>query len=252
MNQFEYKPANDLLKGKIILVTGASAGIGRAASITFAAHGATVLLLGRDQEQLDNVYDEIESAGYPQPAIIPLHLERATEHDYVMLFEKIDETFGRLDGLLHNAGILGELTPIAHYPEATWQQVMQVNVTAPYLLTKAMMPLLKVSSHSSVIFTSSSVGRKGRAHWGAYSVSKFATEGMMQILAEEVGEISGVRFNSLNPGATRTKMRATAYPAEHPEINRRPEEIMGTYLFLMGDESIGVNGQEYDAQPPKN
>lgn len=252
MDKFDYEAPKDLLKEKIILVTGAGDGIGRAASIAFADHGATVLLLGRTVEKLESVYDEIEQRGGAQPAIIPLHLENAREHDYHQVAEKIDETFGRLDGLLHNAGSLGDLTLIEQYPDETWNQVMQVNVTAAFLLSKAMIPLMRRSDSASMIFTSSSVGRKGRAHWGAYAVSKFATEGLMQTLADELENTSKIRVNSLNPGGTRTRMRASAYPAENPERVRRPEEIMGTYLYLMGADSEGITGQAWDAQPPKS
>lgn len=245
---FRYDAPEDLLKDRIILVTGAGDGIGRAASHAYAAHGATVVLLGRTLEKLEKVYDELEAAGYAQPAIVPLNLETAAEHDYIELANQLEETFGRLDGLLHNAGLLGVLTSLENYDPIIWQQVMQVNVNAPFLLTQTLMPLLNRSTDASIIFTSSGVGRKGRAHWGAYSVSKFATEGMAQVLADELENISPARVNCINPGATRTAMRAYAYPAEMPENNPTPEQIMPLYLYLMGPDSGKVNGRSIDAQ----
>jgi NAD(P)-dependent dehydrogenase (short-subunit alcohol dehydrogenase family) len=245
---FSYEAPQDLLKDRVILVTGAGDGIGRAAAHAYAAHGATVVLLGRTLEKLEKVYDELEAAGAAQPAIVPLNLETAAEHDYIELANQLDDTFGRLDGLLHNAGILGVRTPLDNYDPIIWNQVMQVNVNAPFMLTQTLMPLLKRSDDASVIFTSSGVGRKGRAHWGAYAISKFATEGMSQVLADELENISAIRVNCINPGATRTAMRAYAYPAEDPERNPTPEQIMPLYLYLMGPDSKAVNGQSLDAQ----
>lgn len=245
---FHYDAPQDLLKDRIILVTGAGDGIGRAAARAYAAHGATLVLLGRTLEKLEKVYDELEMAGAPQPAIVPLNLETAAEHDYIELVNQLDDTFGRLDGVLHNAGILGVRTPLESYDPIIWNQVMQTNVNAPFMLTQALMPLLKRAEDASIIFTSSGVGRKGRAHWGAYAVSKFATEGMAQVLADELENISRIRTNCINPGATRTGMRAWAYPAENPTRNPTPEEIMPLYLYLMGPDSKGVNGQSLDAQ----
>ena len=244
-----YEPAPNLLEGRLIMVTGAGDGIGKAAAMSYAAHGATVILLGKTIKKLEKVYDEIESAGYPEAVILPLDLQGATAADYATVAERIEEDFGRLDGLLHNAGILGDLTPLEHYDPETWNKVMQVNLTAEFLLTRAMIPLLRASEDGSVIFTSSSVGRKGRAHWGAYAVSKFATEGLMETLADEMDDKrNGVRVNSLNPGATRTYMRHMAYPAEDPGRNPEPEAIMGTYLYLMGPDSKGITGEKFDAQ----
>lgn len=245
---FQYNAPADLLKERIILVTGAGEGIGRAAAWQYASHGATVVLLGRTLEKLESLYDEIESAGHPQPAIVPMNLDSASEHDYIELSNQLFDEFGRLDGLLHNAGVLGMRTPIENYDPITWEQVMRVNVHAPFLMTQTLLPLLQRSSDASIIFTSSGVGRKGRAYWGAYAVSKFATEGMMQVLADELDNTPNIRVNAINPGATRTQMRTYAYPAEPPETNPTPEEIMPVYLYLMGADSRQINGQSLDAQ----
>lgn len=243
-----YQAPADLLQGKIILVTGAGDGIGRCAAMAYGAHGATVILLGRTVPKLEAVYDEMEAAGYPQPAIYPLDLQGAVMQDYRDLHDTVAKEFGRLDGLLHNASILGDRKPIAQTDSDEWQQVMQVNVNAQFMLTQALLPLLEQADHASIVFTSSSVGRKGRAYWGPYAISKFATEGLMQTLADEVENTSTLRVNSLNPGATNTGMRRSAYPAEKPDTNPRPEDIMPLYLYLMGRDSIGVNGQALDAQ----
>lgn len=245
---FDYQAPEQLLEGRIILVTGAGDGIGRAAAKTYAAHGATVVLLGRTLEKLESLYDEIEAAGYPQPAIVPLNLESATEHEYMELANTLEQEFGRLDGLLNNASSLGVRTAIETYDPTIWTQVMQVNVNASFMLTQALLPLLQESNDASIVFTSSGVGRKGRAYWGAYAVSKFATEGLMQVLADELENTSPIRVNCINPGATRTQMRVTAYPGEPPQTNPTPEEIMPVYLYLMGEDSKEVNGQSLNAQ----
>lgn len=244
-----YNSPEQLLAGKTIVVTGAGAGIGRAAALCFAHYGATVVLLGKTVAKLEAIYDEIEAAGYPQPAIYPLHLGGAAMDDYRELAASLEQTFGHIDGLLHNASMLGDRKPIAQTNSDEWQQVMQVNVNAQFMLTQALLPLLEQAPNGSIIFTSSSVGRRGRAYWGPYAVSKFATEGLMQTLAQELANTSAVRVNSLNPGATDTAMRRTAYPGENPNQNPQAEAIMPLYLYLMGDESIGVTGQALDAQP---
>ncbi|NVK39941.1 MAG: YciK family oxidoreductase [Oceanospirillaceae bacterium] len=245
---FDYSAPANLLQDRTIVITGAGDGIGRAAAKACAAHGATVVLIGRTLDKLEKVYDEIEAAGHPQPAIVPLNLESAGEHDYQELANKLEEEFGHIDGLLHNASLLGLRTPIESYDPVVWNQVMQVNLTAAFLLTQALLPLLAKSQDASVVFTSSGVGRKGRAFWGAYSVSKFATEALSQILADELENTTTIRVNCINPGATRTQMRANAYPAEDPDSNPAPEEIMPVYLYLLGPDSHDVNGQSLDAQ----
>ncbi|MFN2360827.1 MAG: YciK family oxidoreductase [Marinobacter sp.] len=246
----DYQAPADLLKDRIIMVTGAGSGIGRAAAKAYAAHGATVILVGRTVAKLESVYDEIEAAGYPKPAIVPLNFEGAAVKDYEELAMTIEDNFDRLDGLLHNAAILGTRSPIELYDPEIWNKVMHVNATAPFLLSRAMIPLLRKSDDASVIFTSSGVGRRAKPYWGAYAVSKFAIEGLSQMLADELDDDRhNVRVNSLNPGATRTNMRATAYPAENPQQNPAPEDLMPIYLYLMGPDSRDVNGQQIDAQP---
>lgn len=244
-----YQAPPMLLKDRIIAVTGAGDGIGRAAALAFAEAGATVVLIGKTIEKLEAVYDQIEQAGGPQPAIYPLHLGGAVMKDYLDMHDSLAQAFGRLDGLLHNASILGDRKAIAQTDSEEWLKVMQININAPFMMTQALLPLLEQSADASIIFTSSSVGRRGRAYWGAYAVSKFACEGLMQTLADELGSTSSVRVNSLNPGATNTAMRRSAYPAEDPQLNPDPAAIMPIYLYLMGPDSKGVNGQALNAQP---
>lgn len=244
-----HKPEADSLRDRVILVTGAGDGIGRAVAIAAGKAGATVILLGRTVRKLESTYDEILAAGGPTPSIYPLDLEGAVWDDYVEMAERIDKEYGRLDGLLHNAGLLGDRSPIEHYDPITWQRVMLVNVTAPFLMTKALLPVLRESDDASVVFTSSGVGRTGRAYWGAYAVSKFATEGLMETLADEMENVDNIRVNAINPGATRTRMRAKAYPGEDPNTLKTPEDLAPSYLWLLGTDSHGQQGISFDAQP---
>ena len=248
----DYQASKDLLKGRVILVTGASAGIGRAAAIAYAAHGATVVLLGRRLPELEQVYDEIVAQGYATPAIMTLDLSMAGEHECQQVAEAIETSLGRLDGVLHNAAVLGDITPLEMYDPDTWDFVMKVNLRAPFVLTQALLPLLKQSEDASIIMTSSSVGRRARAFWGAYAISKCGIEGMVQMLADELANTSQIRVNAINPGATRTNMRASAYPGEDPMTVKTPEQTLPLYLYLMGPESKGVTGQSFDAIAAKS
>ncbi|WP_104472315.1 YciK family oxidoreductase [Acinetobacter indicus] len=247
MEYSEYQPRPDLLKDRVILITGAGDGIGRAAAISFALHGATVVLHGRTLNKLEVIYDEIEGLGAPQPAILPLQLSSASSRDYELLVDTLDKQFGRLDGILHNAGILGERTELVHYPADVWDDVMAVNLRAPFVMTQELLPLLEKSAHASVVFASSGVGREVRERWGAYSVSKIAIEAVSKLFAQE-NVHPNIRYNCINPGATRTAMRAKAYPDEDPKTLPTPESIMPAYLYLMGDDSLHMNGQSIDAQ----
>jgi NAD(P)-dependent dehydrogenase (short-subunit alcohol dehydrogenase family) len=243
----DYHPAADLLRERIILITGAGDGIGRAAAHSFAAHGATIILLGKTVAHLEQVYDEIVQAGGPEPAMYPMDLRGATPAHHGELHDTLEKEFGRLDGLLHNAGILGQRKSIEQTAPDNWNDVLQVNLTAPFLLTRALLPLLRNGDHASVLFTSSSVGRKGRAYWGAYAVSKFGVEGLSQVLADELQAVSDIRVNCINPGATYTRMRRSAYPAENPADNPLPEQRMAAYLYLMGPDSAAITGGSFNA-----
>ncbi len=243
-----YTYADDLLEGRIILITGASDGIGKALALHVAGLGAQVILHGRNAGKLEKVYDQIEAIDEaPRPSIAVMDLASANSESYTSLAESVASEFGRLDGLVHNASILGERYSIEQYDAVLWQQVMHVNVTSAFALTQVFLPLLQESDDPTVIFTSSGVGRTGKAFWGAYAVSKFATEGFSQVLADEHRH-GKLRSNCVNPGATRTSMRLAAYPAEDRDLLKRPEEILAPYVYLLGPDSKGVTGQSIDAQ----
>ena len=242
-----YQPRADLLAGRVVLVTGAGDGIGRAAALAYAEHGADVVLLGRTESKLEAVFDLIDAATETRPVVVPADLEHASDDAATILYHAIRREYGRLDGILHNAGLLGPRTTIAEYPVSDWLEVMHVNVNAAFIVTRALMPLLHESDDASIVFTSSGVGRRGRAEWGAYAVSKFAVEGLTEVLADETAGTGRIRVNSLNPGATRTGMRAAAYPEEDPETLPPPEDHMRLYLYLMGPDSKGITGQRFDA-----
>ena len=248
MDHRNYTYADDVLRDRIILVTGASDGIGRALAVHAAGLGAQLILHGRNVRKLEKVYDEIESLkSAPRPSIAVMDLASADANSYKTLVESLSEEFGRLDGLVHNAGILGERYSIEQYDAALWQEVMHVNVTAAFALTQVCLPMLKAAPDPSVLFTSSGVGKTGKAFWGAYAVSKFATEGLSQVLASE-HDPKILRVNCVNPGATRTAMRLAAYPAEDRGKLKRPEDILATYIYLIGPDSKGVSGESLDAQ----
>ena len=243
-----YVPEAGSHAGRVVLVTGASDGIGQALAIALARQGATVALLGRSQRKLARSYDRIVESGGPKPALLPFNLETAAAPEYDALHDALDREFGRLDGLAHVAGILGDLSPIEQYDVPTWCKVLHVNLTAAFIVTRALLPLLRRADDASIVFTSSTIARAGRAYWGAYAASKFGTEGLMQVLAHEVADTTRIRVNSVNPGPTRTAMRRQAYPAEDPARLPEPAAIVGPYLYLLGPASPGVNGQAIDCQ----
>ncbi|NDL62417.1 YciK family oxidoreductase [Acerihabitans arboris] len=245
-----YQPKHDLLAGRIIMVTGAGDGIGREAALTYARHGATLVLLGRTESKLAAVAGLIAAEGGRPARVIPFDLSAAPAGDYRLLGQRLAAEQPRLDGLLNNAGLLGEIVPMAQQSPDSWREVMAVNVNATFMLTQAMLPLLLQASRPSLVFSSSSVGRQGRANWGVYAVSKFATEGMMQVLADEYPAAT-LRVNCINPGGTRTAMRASAFPREDAARLKTPAEIMSIYLYLMGDDSRRKTGISFDAQPDR-
>ncbi|CNH09196.1 YciK family oxidoreductase [Yersinia pekkanenii] len=243
-----YQPKDDLLDKHTILVTGAGDGIGREAALTYARFGARVVLVGRTESKLIAVQQQIADAQGLPALVLVLDLLQVTERDCQQLADTLSKQISHLDGVLHNAGLLGDIAPMSKQNIAVWQEVMQVNVNATFMLTQALLPLLLKSHSASLVFTSSSVGRQGRSGWGAYAVSKFATEGMMQVLAEEYKH-SNLRVNCINPGGTRTQMRATAFPDEDVTKLKTPTDIMPLYLYLMGDDSRRKTGISFDAQP---
>jgi len=243
-----WQASSSELAGKTILVTGANRGIGEAVALSCAQHGAEVLLLGRNEDALAQVYDKIVDLGCPTPGIIPLDLTIRDPSLYDTLADELSGASVVLDGLVHNASVLGERRALAQTSPSSWDEVLQVNLTAVFLLTRALMPLLEAARAASVVLTSSGVGRRGKAYWGAYAVSKFATEGYMQVLADELGATSSVRVNSLNPGAVNTGMRRAAYPGESPDTNPMPDALTDRWVYLLSDASREIHGQALSAQ----
>lgn len=244
-----YVPTREALKGRVVLVTGAGAGIGRAVAIECAKVGATVVLLGKTQSKLEATYDAIEALGAPRPAILMLDLGTTTVPEFGGVAASLEKEYGRIDGIAHVAGVLGARSPLEQYDSKVWSQVLAVNLTAPFLLTQALLPLLRESHSPAVVFTSSGVGHQGRAFWGAYAVSKFATEGLMQVWADESSGVSKpIRMNSLNPGPVRTAMRLEAYPGEDRDLLALPEQVAPAFVYLLSDASAGHTGQAFDAQ----
>lgn len=229
----DYSPAADSLADKVILVTGATGGYGKTLSMAFARAGATVILLGKNIRLLEQLYDEIESAGCPTPAIYPLNLEGATEKDYFEMAENIGKEFGRLDGLLHAAALLGAPTPFEHSDAETWFKVMQVNLNGPYLLSKYCIPLLKQSKHASLLFM---IDDKLGAYWDAYAVSKQGLNGLMQILAAEY-EGGTLFVNAVNPGPSKTALHIRAFPAANDNDSLpEPSRHQNLFIYLMSDQ----------------
>jgi NAD(P)-dependent dehydrogenase (short-subunit alcohol dehydrogenase family) len=244
----QYKGEPGSLTDRVILVTGASGTLGGALALECARLGAQVILNGRSVRKLEKVYDSIVAAGSPRPSIAPLDFEKADATGYDTLASSIRQEFGRLDGLAHVGALLGDRTPIAHYDVATWFKVMHVNVNAPFLLTQTLLPMLAQSSDPSIVFTTSGVSVKGRAYWGAYAVSKFADEGLMQVLADELATDRPIRVNSVNPGPLRSPMRAMAYPGEDPLRLKTADQVLGPFVYLLGPSGRGVSGRRFDAQ----
>ena len=246
---WRYQPPARCLAGKNILITGAGSGIGAAAAKTYAGYGANVMLLGRTRSKLEAVFDWIEQNTATRPVIVPADLRALNDDSAAALQEAVANEYQTLHGLLHSASMLGPKVPISHYPSESWAEVMQVNAFAPFLLTRTLLPLMLGNpTPASVVLLSSTVGRQGRAYWGAYAVAKHALEGFMEVLADEHESAQPLRVNSVNPGATRTAMRAAAYPGEDPNDVPTPEEKMDLLLYLMEDASSAVTGQALDAR----
>ena len=237
-----------MLEEKIILVTGAGDGIGKSAAISYASRGATVILLGKTKTKLEKVYDEIEESNYPTPLISLMDFSKADGNDYQELVDNLIKDYKQLDGLLLNAAILGDRSPIEQYDVAKWVETIHINLTSQFILIKTLLPALRNSNNASVLFTSSGVGRVGKAFWGAYAVSKFGVEGLCQVLSDEHSNDKSIRFNCINPGAVQTNMRKEAYPLENPNDLLHPDEIMEKYVWLMSDESKDIDGQSINCQ----
>ena len=231
------------LKDKVILVTGANRGFGLAITMDLSKAGATVIMLGRDLGSLEYAYDAVVDAGYKEPILYPLDLEGATPENYQELQDNVLEKFDKLDGLIHNAAILGVQMPIEQYDIKLWYSTLQINLSAPFMLTQFLIPALVKSEDARILFLSSSVGREARAYWGAYSVSKFGIEGFAKTLSEEL-EKTNISVNTVNPGKLRTEMRRTAYPAEDSSTVPMPEEKSAAIVYLLSNLSPKMNGEQ--------
>ena len=231
------------LKDKVILVTGANRGFGIAITMDLSKAGATVIMLGRDLGSLEYAYDAVVDAGYKEPILYPLDLEGATPENYQELQDNVLEKFDKLDGLIHNAAILGAQMPIEQYDIKLWYSTLQINLSAPFMLTQFLIPALAKSEDARILFLSSSVGREARAYWGAYSVSKFGIEGFAKTLSEEL-EKTNISVNTVDPGKLRTEMRRTAYPAEDSSTVPMPEEKSAAIVYLLSNLSPKMNGEQ--------
>ena len=231
------------LEGKVILVTGANRGLGLATTIDLAKAGATVIMLGRDIGSLESAYDKVLDLGYKEPILYPLDLEGATPENYQSLQDDIFNQFEKLDGLIHNAAILGTMMPVDQYDIKLWYSTLQINLNGPFMMTQFLIPLLNKSDDARILFLSAEQGRKAKAYWGAYGVSKFAVEGFSKTLSEEL-EKTNIRVNTLDPGVMRTEMRRAAYPAEDTTKNPLPESKSPAIVYLMLPVSSKYNGKK--------
>ena len=236
------------LAGRVILITGASGGLGRALALECARAGATVALCGRNGAKLDRVYDEIVAAGGPQPAIAKFDLATATAVDYDALASTIERDFGRLDGLVHAAAMLGDRTPLEQYDVPTWCKVLHVNLTVPFILTQVLLPSLRKSADAAMIFVSSGVVTHPRPFWGAYAVSKSGLEATRELWSQELEGERNVRVYGVDPGKMRTPMRAAAYPGEDPKTVPAPADVCGAFLYLLSEAGRDAADGHYEAQ----
>lgn len=231
----------------MILVTGASAGMGRVAALTFARHGATVILHGRNTERLEAVYDEIDASGGPQPTILPLDLAAASERDFDNLAQAIQAQVKRLDGILHSASHFTHLGPLEYERLDDWLQLLRANVAAVFALTRACTPLLRASPDASVVLTGETHGLEPSALWGGFAVSKSALVAYNTIQAQEWEPHTNLRINLLVPGKVDSPLRAKTHPGETRESRATPESLMPWYLYLIGPDSKGMRGQVFEA-----
>ncbi len=226
-----------MMEGKTILITGANRGIGKSLAKNFSNIGANVILLGKNEDSLNEVYDEIISCTKTKPLIIESDLNLLDLDGAHQIKKAIVNQYGVLDGLIYNAAKLGKMTSIEDYEDGLWKEIINTNLNSSFLIYKELIPILKAAPSGRIIFTSSGVAEVGKAYWGAYSVSKFAVKGLAEIIRDELDSTSNIKVFNYDPGATKTSMRASAYPGEDPNNLKDPDKLFGDYLWFFSEES---------------
>ena len=239
-NVNNFQPSDGYLQDRVILITGASRGIGKAVALECARLGATVLLVAKDLKRLEHTYDEVLALNAPQPAILNIDLEVATADDYQTIADSIDKEYGRLDGLLHNAGRVGGLTPLQNIEIDTWSKLITLHLHAPFLMSRACIPLLRNSQDPSILFT---IDETNKAYWGAYGVSKYGQVGLLKILADELDGDQKIRVNGIHPGIVRTDLRTHNYPGINPNEFPSPDTVTGPFIYFLGPDSKNTTSQ---------
>lgn len=232
-----YVPDPSTFNNLVIMVTGAADGIGRALTIALAEQGTTVLMLDKKARHLEKLYDQITERGWQEPVILPVDLMDLNAESATTLAQAVANDFGSLNALVHVAGELGSPSPLDQYDLEYWQQVMQTNLQSPYLLTRALLPLLKLESDTQIIFSSAQVGRNPKAYGGAYSIAYAGLEAQMKIWSQELENVSNIKVNSIDPGAVRTVMRRRSHPGENQDSLRTPQQTSRGYLKLIENKT---------------
>jgi len=245
---YQYHPEKDFLVERVILVTGAGHGLGRMAAYNYARFGATVLLLDYDQKALDALYDQILARQFPEPVMICHDLRDFTIADASHIADQISQQLGRLDGLLHNAGILGMLSPLEHMDPKLWHQTLQVNLNAAFLLLNILLPLLKQAPDAAILLTSTARKRYSRAYWNAYAVAGAGIDTLCTVVADELSSLDGLRVNSLDPGDVNTRLFRQAFPGRSLEDVPTTDSLALAYLYLMGPDSSHIRGRKLSLQ----
>ena len=234
------------LQGRVVLVSGAQGGLGNAAAQACASAGATVVLLGRKPAKLNRIYDACAKLG-PEPLLYPLDLEGAAPDDYAQLADRLQRELGRLDGVLHCAAEFRGLTPLEHTDPANFARALHVNLTAPWWLSQACLPLLKQSSDAALVFTLDDISRVGQAYWGGYGLAQHGLAAMVGMLHAELGN-SSVRVSALQPGPMRTSLRARAYADDQDPEARDPSDYAHACVTLLSSAGAPHRGQVWSVR----